>query len=219
MRVGQVTAVALGIAGFLFLHNVLLLLIAAFVFFAAEGELRQSGWNRVGQLRPGVPARIQVRRLESSRKRLQRRVTDRPGTVVSGASQGSLPSSSGPRCPPLPTARLSWTDARRQGGLTRSANAATTAGILIRQKPRYVDLRRPTDGRLRMRSRTVPVRVQLRVSALPRLPLRLPSDAGRHTAFHGPPDAAPDFWVAAGCASRRCRDERCIPREIELRSR
>ena len=42
VRVGQVAAVALGMVGFLLLHNALLPLIAAFVFFAAEGELRQS---------------------------------------------------------------------------------------------------------------------------------------------------------------------------------
>ena len=42
VRIGQIAAIALGMAGFLLLHNALLPLIAAFVFFAAEGELRQS---------------------------------------------------------------------------------------------------------------------------------------------------------------------------------
>lgn len=42
VRVGQVAAVLLGLAGLLLLHNPLLLLVAVFVFFAAAGELRQT---------------------------------------------------------------------------------------------------------------------------------------------------------------------------------
>lgn len=47
VRVGQVMAGLLGIAALLYLQNPMLLLIAAFVFFAAESELRQATQDRV----------------------------------------------------------------------------------------------------------------------------------------------------------------------------
>ena len=42
VRIGQTTAVVLGVWGFLMLQNPLLLIMATFLVFAAEGELRQA---------------------------------------------------------------------------------------------------------------------------------------------------------------------------------
>jgi hypothetical protein len=52
VRVGQVVAGLLGIAAVLLLQNPMLMLIAVFVFFAAETELRQAMQDRLGPDRP-----------------------------------------------------------------------------------------------------------------------------------------------------------------------
>ncbi len=88
VRIGQTMAVVLGVGGFLTLQNPLLLLMATFLVFAAESELRQAllaGTVAAGRLVPTTDANIVPARLVREMAPTERQI------VIQNPSSGGRP--------------------------------------------------------------------------------------------------------------------------------